>query len=70
MQHPVLGTGFESPHYHAGVGWGRVPPTLHLVMQAPPAPRVAVAGPESLQQGVVEQRCRYDEGSGASNPLQ
>ena len=52
------------------LGGGRVPPTLHLVMQAPPAQRVAVAGPESLQQVVVEQRRRYDEGSGASNPLQ
>ena len=52
------------------LGRGRVPPTLRLVMQAPPAPRVAGGGPESLQQVVVEQRRRYDEGSGASKPLQ
>ena len=43
------------------LGGGRVPPALHLVMQAPPAPCVAEAGPESQQQEVVEQRLRYHE---------
>ena len=51
------------------LGGGRVPPALHLVMQAPPAPRVAEAGPESQQQVVVEQRLRYHDDSGATAPL-
>ena len=68
---PVLcfGRG-SSPHITVLVlGGGCVPPTLHLVMQAPPAPRVAEAEPESQHQVVVEQRLRYHDGSGATAPL-
>ena len=51
------------------LGGGDVPPALHLVMQAPPAPRVAEAELESQQQVVVEQRLRYHDDSGATAPL-
>ena len=68
---PVMCSGRgSSPHITVLVlGGGCVPPTLHLVMQAPPAPRVAEAEPESQHQVVVEQRLRYHDGSGATAPL-
>ena len=68
---PILCSGRgSSPHITVRVfGGGGVPPTLHLVVQAPPAPRVAEAGLESQQQVVVEQRLRYHDGSGATAPL-
>ena len=68
---PVLCSGRgSSPHITVRVlGGGRVPTTLYLVMQVPPAPRVAEAGPESQQQEVVEQRLRYHDDSGATVPL-
>ena len=60
---PVLCSGRgSSPHITVRVlSGGCVLPALHLVMLAPPAPRVAEAEPESQQQVVVEQRLRYHE---------
>ena len=68
---PVLCSGRgSSPHITVRVlGGGRVPTTLYLVMQVPPAPRVAEAELESQQQVVVEQRLRYHDDSGATAPL-
>ena len=60
----------SSPHITVRVlSGGCVLPALHLVMLAPPAPRVAEAEPESQQQEVVEQRLRYHDDSGATAPL-
>ena len=60
---PVLCSGRgSSPHITVRVlGGGCAPPTLHLVMQVPPAPRVAEAEPESQHKVAVEQRLRYHE---------
>ena len=68
---PVLCSGRgSSPHITVRVlSGGCVLPALHLVMLAPPAPRVAEAELESQQQVVVEQRLRYHDDSGATAPL-